>query len=55
MTTEVAPPPPLQMAAQPYREPVRLRRYANDTTMREPLDPIGWPKATAPPCTLILE
>ncbi len=50
--TAVASPPPMQIAAQPRRAP-RSRIACNKVTMiRAPEQPIGWPRATAPPRTL---
>ena len=49
-----APPPPLQMPAAPSRAPFCLSTESRVTTMRAPLQPIGWPMETAPPLTLTL-
>lgn len=53
-TRAEAPPPPLQMAATPIFFPWWRRAWSKVTTIRAPLQPIGWPSATAPPLTFIL-
>src|SRR6266849_8162940 len=48
-----ASPPPMQIATMP-RFTFRLSiAWISVTRMREPLEPIGWPSATAPPKTFI--
>jgi len=49
-----APPPPLQMEAIPYLALCFLSTLIKVNTILFPLTPIGWPKAQAPPKTLIL-
>lgn len=58
--TEVPPPPPLQMPAIPYFPEFCFSTDSRDKTILEPdilhynfSYPTGWPKATAPPFTLI--
>jgi len=52
MTMAVAPPPPLQIEAQPYSP--FFNKWARVTTILQPEEPIGWPRATAPPATFTL-
>jgi len=51
---EEAPPPPLQIPANPYLALLVLKTLSKDKTILAPDIPMGWPKATAPPCTLTL-
>ena len=48
-----ASPPPMQMAAQPYRLSWRSKAFKSVVRIRAPEAPMGWPSATAPPWTLI--
>src|ERR1051325_9598583 len=48
-----ASPPPMQIAARPRFAPRSCIAWISVTRMRAPLAPIGWPRATAPPFTLI--
>ena len=50
----LAPPPPLQMLAIPMDASFLFSTLIKLITILAPLAPIGWPKATAPPCTLTL-
>ena len=45
-------PPPRQRVAMPRFSPRRLSAWINVVSTRAPLAPMGWPRATAPPCTL---
>src|SRR5690606_24215882 len=47
-------PPPLQMLARPNCTPRFRISWANVSTMRAPLAPMGWPSAMAPPLTLTI-
>ena len=61
ITTAVAAPPPLQIAATPSCP--GFKRWTRDTRMREPDDlllyfkiyPIGWPNDTPPPAIFTFE
>ncbi len=44
-----APPPPLQIAAQPILPFFSLRTFIKESIILLPEAPIGCPKATAPP------
>src|SRR5690606_26802663 len=44
-------PPPPQRAAAPMPPPRAMRALMRVTTMRAPVAPSGWPRATAPPWT----
>src|SRR5256885_522365 len=46
------PPPPRHSVATPRPPPRRRNSQTNEISTREPLEPIGCPKATAPPFTL---
>ena len=46
-----ASPPPMQSVAKPRCNCRCLKACNNVVTMRAPVAPIGWPRATAPPCT----
>lgn len=50
----VASPPPIHKAAIPRFRPRALSALTNETTMRAPVAPTGWPSAHAPPLTLTL-
>mmetsp|Transcript_6438 Transcript_6438/g.18210 ORF Transcript_6438/g.18210 Transcript_6438/m.18210 type:complete len:207 (+) Transcript_6438:91-711(+) len=54
MTMAEAPPPPLQMEAQPRVASFCRSTLMRPPTMRPPLMPMGCPSATAPPLTLTL-
>ncbi len=49
----VASPPPMHSKAPPVVPPVARSAPSSVTRIRAPDAPIGWPKAQAPPCTLI--
>jgi len=53
MIIEEAPPPPLQIPATPYLPLFYLSTVRRDWMILAPETPIGWPRATAPPFTLI--
>ena len=50
----LAPPPPLQMAAQPILPFFSLSTPKSVVVILAPDAPRGWPSATAPPCMFIL-
>src|SRR5690554_687019 len=52
MATAVASPPPMHSDATPRLRPRCLRALIRVMMIREPDEPIGWPRAQAPPCTL---
>src|SRR5205085_9250980 len=52
--TAVASPPPMQSDATPRLRPLPFKALIRVTRIRVPLAPIGWPRAVAPPWTLIL-
>ena len=54
MTMALAPPPPLQIAAQPTRAPLARSTPMRREMMTAPVAPRGWPSATAPPWALTL-
>src|SRR5262249_45145966 len=47
-----ASPPPKHKASTPIFPPRRRNALIRVTSVRAPLAPMGWPSATAPPCTL---
>ncbi len=47
-------PPPMHSAARPFLASRRCISCSSVTRMRQPLAPIGWPMAIAPPLTLTL-
>ena len=47
----VASPPPMHRLATPRLPPYFLTAPISVTRMRAPEQPIGWPRAQAPPCT----
>src|SRR6056297_39617 len=52
MATAVASPPPMHSEAMPRLPPVDFNAWISVTSMRAPLQPIGWPRAQAPPWML---
>ena len=50
----VAPPPPLHTPANPYLPPLLFMTVIRLWRILEPLMPMGWPRATAPPWTFTL-
>src|SRR5271165_5185983 len=54
MTSEPPWPPPMHMVTSPYRLPERRISKTSVVVRREPVAPIGWPRAIAPPLTLTM-
>ncbi len=54
ITNAEAPPPPLQIPAHPKVESVLMRLCISVTKMRAPEQPMGCPRATAPPASMCM-